>query len=175
MRAAGKGLLQILCKHQEKIQWAIENEPHEAWQFIHARYNPETLEEYHEPWGNKQNDAVGEVLHLLSACEHSPHSVVETDRERAMVQLLVDYLANIEYWQAADSGIWEEAQEVHASSIGACVAGLEAAASLSYVTIPEGVIERGQAACARVASARIRTKIQRSGLALAAVPLPCLT
>jgi len=105
VHAAGKGLLQILCKHQDKIQWAVENDPQEAWQFIHARYHPVTLEEYHEPWGNKQNDAVGEVLHLLSACEQSPHTFVETDREREMIQLLVDYLCHTQYWEAADSGI----------------------------------------------------------------------
>jgi len=144
VRAAGKGLLQILCKYQDKIKWAIEHEPQEAWQFIHARYHPVTLEEYHEPWGNKQNDAVGEVLHLLAACEFSSHNVIETDREREMVQLLVDYLANIKYWESPDSGIWEEDQEVHASSVGACIAGLKAAEVLSYVAVPNGLIERGQ-------------------------------
>lgn len=146
VQAAGKALLKILCKHHEKIKWAIQNEPQEAWQFIHARYHPVTLEEFHEPWGNKQNDAVGEVLHLLSTCEYSPHTVVETDHEREMVQLLVDYLNNIRYWETTDSGIWEENQELHASSIGACVAGLKAADGLSYITIPEGLIQKGEAA-----------------------------
>jgi len=146
VHAAGKGLLQILRKHQDKIKWAIENDPQEAWQFIHARYHPETLEEYHEPWGNKQNDAVGEVLHLLSACEGSSHKFVETDRERDMIQLLVDYLYNTKYWESTDSGIWEEDQELHASSIGACVAGLKAASKLSYVTIPPDCIEQGERA-----------------------------
>jgi len=146
VQAAGKGLLKILCKHHEKIKWAIQNEPQEAWQFIHARYHPVTLEEFHEPWGNKQNDAVGEVLHLLATCENSPHTVIETDREREMIQLLVDYLNNIRYWESPDSGIWEEDQELHASSIGACVAGLKAAAGLSYVTMPEDLITNGETA-----------------------------
>lgn len=148
VHAAGKALLQVLCKHQEKIKWAVENDPKEAWQFIHARYHPETLEEYHEPWGNKQNDAVGEVLHLLSACECSPHTFVETDQEREMIQLLVDYLYNTRYWESPDSGIWEEDQELHASSIGACIAGLKAAGDLPYVTLPADCIERGEAALA---------------------------
>lgn len=146
VRSAAKALLQILCKHQDKIRWAIEHTPHEAWQFIHARYHPITLEEYHEPWGNKQNDAVGEILHLLAACECSPQSVVETDREREMLQLLVDYLHSIEYWNCPDSGIWEEDQELHASSVGAALAGLRAARALPYITIPDGAIAQGEAA-----------------------------
>lgn len=143
VRAAARGLLQILCKHQDKIKWAVEHEPKEAWQFIHARYNPVTLEEYHEPWGNKQNDAVGEVLHLLAACECSPISVVENDNEREMVQLLVDYLANIEYWKSPDSGIWEEDQELHASSIGACISGLRSAQALPYTSVSDELIQHG--------------------------------
>lgn len=144
VRKAAKALLGIICKHQDKIDWAIKHKPLESWQFIHARYNPETFEEYWEEWGNKQNDAVGEVLFLLSVCEQSGFSVIETDSERRMVQMLVDYLHNIEYWNSADSGIWEENQEVHASSIGACIAGLERAGTLSYVTLPAGVVEKGR-------------------------------
>lgn len=146
VRKAAKALLGIICKHQDKIDWAVKHKPLESWQFIHARYNPETFEEYWEEWGNKQNDAVGEVLYLLSVCEHSGHNVIETADEKRMVQLLVDYLNNIEYWQSADSGIWEENQELHASSIGACVAGLRRASTMPYVTMPAGVIEKGEAA-----------------------------
>ncbi len=143
VQKAAKALLAIICKHKDKIDWAVHNKPLESWQFIHARYNPETFEEYWEEWGNKQNDAVGEVLYILSACEQSGYTVIETDDEKQMVQLLVDYLNNIEYWHSADSGIWEENQEVHASSIGACVAGLRRAQQLPYVTLPDGVIDKG--------------------------------
>jgi phosphorylase kinase alpha/beta subunit len=145
VQKAAKALLGILCKHQSKIDWATHNKPLESWQYIHARYNPETFDEYWEEWGNKQNDAVGEVLFLLSACEKSGHSAVETEEEREMVQMLVDYLHNVEYWQDSDSGIWEEYQELHASSVGASVAGLRQAKSLPYITIPEGAIEKGEA------------------------------
>jgi phosphorylase kinase alpha/beta subunit len=60
------------------------------------------------------------------------------------VQLLVDYLNNIEYWNDADSGIWEESHEVHASSIGAVICALKAASQLPYIIIPEGMIEKGE-------------------------------
>jgi len=50
--------------------------------------------------------------------------VLRNDADKELVQLLVDYLVALEYWQDADNGMWEENREVHASSIGACVAGL---------------------------------------------------
>jgi GH15 family glucan-1,4-alpha-glucosidase len=141
-----KALLQILNKHKEKIMWAVNNRPYETWQHIHARYNPETFDEYWEEWGNKQNDAVAEVLYLISDCERKGYEVAENDDERGLVQLLVNYLHKIEYWHDADSGIWEENQEVRASSIGAVVRALKTAKELSYVSIPEGMIENGERA-----------------------------
>lgn len=146
VRSAAKALLQILSKHKDKITWAVNNKPFQTWQYIHARYNPDTFEEYWEEWGNKQNDAVGEVLYLIAECETSGNTVVETDEERELIQLLINYLNNIEYWHDADSGIWEENQEVRASSIGAVVRALTEASKLPYITIPEGMIEHGNEA-----------------------------
>lgn len=142
-----KALLKILEKHQEKITWASRNQPpYETWQYIHARYNPETFDEYWEEWGNKQNDAVGEVLYLIADCENSGAVVAETQEDKELVQMLVNYLNNIEYWHDADSGIWEENQEVRASSIGSVVCALKCASKLPYITIPEGAIQKGELA-----------------------------
>jgi phosphorylase kinase alpha/beta subunit len=146
VKSTAKALLQILAKHKDKIVWVVNNKPFATWQYIHARYNPETFEEYWEEWGNKQNDAVGEVLYLLAECENTGHSVVETEEEKELIQILVNYLNAIEYWHDADSGIWEENQEVRASSIGAVVRALKEASKLPYVTLPEGVIEKGESA-----------------------------
>ncbi len=144
VKETAKALLQILAKHKDKITWAATNKPpYETWQYIHARYNPETFDEYWEEWGNKQNDAVGEVLYLIADCETSGNNVVETDEEKELVQMLVNYLNNIEYWNDEDSGIWEENQEVRASSIGSVVCALNCASKLPYITIPEGMIEKG--------------------------------
>lgn len=143
---AAKALLTVFVKHKDKINWAIEHKPHYAWQYIHARFNPETFEEYWEEWGNSQNDAVGEVLNLLSTLELNGHSVVETTEEREMVQKIVDYLVALEYWHDADNGIWEENMEVHASSIGAAVAGLKRASLVPWLTVPEDAITLGESA-----------------------------
>jgi phosphorylase kinase alpha/beta subunit len=144
VRVLAKALLQILVKHSEKIEWAITNKPFESWQYIHARYDPETFDEYWEEWGNKQNDAVAEVLYLLCELELNGQSVIETDEERSMPQKLVDYLSRIEYWHDPDSGIWEENQEIHASSVGAVVSALRLAKQVRFVHVPDGLIERGE-------------------------------
>lgn len=146
VQETARALLLIILKHKDKINWAVENRPYETWQFIHARYNPETFEEYWEEWGNKQHDAVGEVLYLIAQCELEGYTVAYNDEERAVVQLIVNYLNTIEYWHDPDSGIWEENQEVRASSIGSVVRALITAKALPYVTVPEGMIEKGEQA-----------------------------
>lgn len=144
VQKAAKALLAVFVKHKDKINWAIENKPHYTWQYIHARFHPETFEEYWEEWGNSQNDAVGEVLNLIVTLEQLGASIIETDDEREMVQKIIDYLVNLEYWQDDDNGIWEENMELHASSIGSCVAALKKANEISWLTVPDVAIERGE-------------------------------
>src|SRR6187401_3231038 len=50
-----EALLTLFLKHEAKIDWAIENKPNEAFQHIHARFNPENFDEFWDEWGNKQN------------------------------------------------------------------------------------------------------------------------
>lgn len=146
VQKAAKALLDLFVKHVEKIDWAIEHKPHETWQRIHARFHPETFEEYWEEWGNSQNDAVGEVLNILVELELRGASVVETDAERAVVQKIIDYLVALEYWHDPDNGIWEENMEVHASSVGSCIAALKKAKQLEWLAVPEDAILFGESA-----------------------------
>ncbi len=139
-------LLDIFDKHIDKINWATTNKPFESWQFIHARYNPETLEEFWESWGNKQHDAVGAVLFKLADFEAKGKSVLRDDKDRKTVQTLIHYICNVEYWHDADSGMWEEAEEVHASSIGAVLAGLKKWKEVGGMEVDQDAIDRGQAA-----------------------------
>lgn len=146
VKSAAKALLTVFVKNKDKINWAIEHKPHAAWQYIHARFHPETFEEYWEEWGNSQNDAVGEVLNLLCELELRGESVIETDDEREMLQKIIDYLVRLEYWQDADNGIWEEGMEVHASSVGAVVAALKKAQKVSWLSVPEHALVEGERA-----------------------------
>lgn len=137
-------LLDIFLKHEDKIQWAIEKRPQFSYQYIHARYNPETFEEFWEEWGNKQNDAVGCILFAVGINELRGQSVMRSDDDRRIVKRLVGYLASIEYWNDPDNGVWEEYEEVHVSSVGACVAGLEKVKEAGLVDVPDELIQKGK-------------------------------
>ena len=89
VKNTAKALLTVFAKHKDKINWAIANKPHETWQYIHARFHPETFEEYWEEWGNSQNDAVGEILYLLCGLELRGHGVATTRDEQEVTQMIV--------------------------------------------------------------------------------------
>jgi GH15 family glucan-1,4-alpha-glucosidase len=142
-----QAILQVLLKHEQKIDWAIENKPAHTYQYIHARFHPETFEEFWEEWGNKQNDAVGCILFRIGELEHhQKRTILKSDDEIRIVNKLVKYLEKIEYWKDPDSGMWEEWEELHASSVGACVAGLKSINRLDKVEVPDWLIEQGQLA-----------------------------
>jgi len=141
-----RALLAIFVKHKDKINWAIKNKPYATYQYIHARYNPETFEEFWEEWGNKQNDAIGAILFKIGDLENKGIKIIESEEEKEMLQTLVNYLNSIEYWHDADNGVWEEYEEVHASSVGACVAGLKMIRKLNWIEMPDHLIEKGEEA-----------------------------
>jgi GH15 family glucan-1,4-alpha-glucosidase len=142
MKSAIRGywaLLDILLKHEDKIDWAIKEKPDATFKYIHARYDPVSLEEFYEEWGNKQHDAIGALLFHVGRLGSKVLRSVDDFR---IVQKLVFYLQTVEYWHDADNGIWEEYEEVHCSSVGACVAGLKSVSGMVYV--PAGLIAQGE-------------------------------
>lgn len=153
-----KSILQIFIKHKEKIDWAVKNKPYQTFQYIHARYHPETFEEFWEEWGNKQNDAIGAILFKIGDLYIKGIKIVDTEEEKEMLQILVNYLNSIEYWHDPDNGVWEEYEEVHASSVGACLAGLKAIAKTGMVHIPTYMIERGEEALKNLLPRESKTK-----------------
>lgn len=89
----------------------------------HIRFEGPTLTELKQQWPHAQNDALGYFLWCY--CKFMQEGLVEPgDEERACLILFPLYFEAIEYWQDRDSGHWEEARKVSASSIGAVVAGL---------------------------------------------------
>jgi GH15 family glucan-1,4-alpha-glucosidase len=158
VRRVWSAILAIFLKHEEKITWAAENKPVASWQYIHARYHPETFDEYWEEWGNKQNDAVGCILFKLGELEQTGIGVIATDDDKRIVQRLVDYLVNIEYWHDPDNGVWEEYEEVHASSVGAALAGLKKVNELGYINVPHRALEEGERALAELLPRESTTK-----------------
>ncbi|MBD3309900.1 glycoside hydrolase family 15 [Candidatus Woesearchaeota archaeon] len=143
-----RALLDILLKHEEKIDWAVKNRPTERYQYIHARYDPESMDEIWEEWGNKQNDAVGALLFKIGELESKGIRIIRDRHDLRILQKLVWYLESIEYWHDKDNGIWEEDEEIHASSVGACVAGLKQISKI--VDVPEELILKGRKALDRL-------------------------
>lgn len=140
-----EALLQILLKHESKIDAAIEHKPEHTYQYIHARFHPETFEEFWEEWGNKQNDAIGCILFRIGELEHHHRRYILNNEDKVrIVNKLVQYLGSVEYWHDRDSGMWEEDEEIHASSVGACVAGLKSIQRLPHIHVPQEFIDRGQ-------------------------------
>ena len=139
-----RALLDILLKHEHKIDWAIKEKPKHAYQYIHARYDPITMEEIWENWGNKQNDAIGALLFKIGDLECKGIKVIRGENDIRILQKLVYYLQSIEYWHDKDNGMWEENEEIHASSVGACVAGLKKISKV--VDVPAKLIKKGEIA-----------------------------
>ena len=139
-----QALLDIMLKHELKIDHAILTKPDAAYKYIHPRYHPVSFDEFYEPWGNKQNDAVGFLLFKIGKLDAAGVPILRNEADRRIVSKLVQYLASIEYWQDRDNGIWEENEELHASSLGACVAGLKAVRHI--VDVPQSLIQKGEQA-----------------------------
>lgn len=138
-------LLEIFLKHEYKIDHAIASKPKYRHEYIHARFNPENFDEFWEEWGNKQNDSIGAILFRIGELEHHhKRSILKDENHVRIVNKLVKYLESIEYWHDLDSGMWEEDEEVHASSVGACVAGLKSINKLEKITVPPYIILNGE-------------------------------
>lgn len=137
-----RALLDVLLKHEYKIDEAIEKKPEYHYQYIHARYDPNTFEEVWECWGNKQNDAIGALLFKIGDLDSKGIKIIRNKNDLRIIQKLVHYLKSVEYWHDQDNGMWEENEEVHASSVGACVAGLKKISKL--VDVPPFLIKKGE-------------------------------
>src|SRR5581483_11841961 len=136
-------LLDIHRRHEWKIDAIIREKPTDRDAYIHARFHPETLREFPEPWGNKQNDATGAILFGVAEGLRHEQPVLRDERDRRLVQKLVRMLGALRFWEDADNGMWEEAEELHASSVGACLGGLLALRKQGF-DVPDELIRQGR-------------------------------
>jgi len=132
-------LFDLMIKHENKLD-SIKTIPKNINEYIHARYDPMTLDEFKENWGNNQNDAIG--LFLFRAGEFLEKGINLREGEMRILNKLVKYLEIIEYWHNKDNGMWEENEEIHSSSIGSCVAGLKKISK--YIEVPSDLIKKGE-------------------------------
>ncbi|MBM3261534.1 glycoside hydrolase family 15 [Candidatus Kaiserbacteria bacterium] len=147
VRKTYRAILDIFKKHEFKIDHAIAKKPQYTHQYIHPRYHPETFDEYWEEWGNKQNDSIGCILFQIGKLEaKEPGMIVRDEDDLCVIQKLIWYLSTLEYWHDPDSGMWEENEEVHASSVGACLAGLKSIKHIEGIEVPDELIHKGEIA-----------------------------
>lgn len=136
-------LLDILRRHEYKIDAIIREKPWHGDAYIHARFHPDALKEFQEPWGNKQNDATGAILFGIAEGLRHGKPMLRDARDARVVKKLVSMLEALEYWEDADNGMWEEGEEIHASSIGASLGGLLAIREHGF-DVPDDIIQRGR-------------------------------
>jgi len=154
-----EALLKIFLKHEYKIDYAIEHKPQHKHEYIHARFHPETFDEFWEEWGNKQNDSIGAILFRIGELEHHHKRIILKNPDHIrIVNKLVKYLESIRYWCDADNGMWEENEEVHSSSVGACVAGLKSIKRLSKIHVPDWLIIKGEDTLKKLLPRESKTK-----------------
>lgn len=134
-------LLDLFRRYEWKIDIHTKKKPQYLYEYIHARYDT-GLVEIDQPWGHAQNDAIGLFLWGVAQGVRHGKAVLRDENDRVIVEKLVRYLGCVEYWDHADNGMWEENMEVHASSVGACVSGLQAVQLL--VDVPFEWMQRGK-------------------------------
>ncbi len=135
-------IFDALKKHKSRLVYAAEHGDGNAP--FRARFNADTMDELNEQWGDKQNDAVGLFLYKVGDLYKKGVRVIRDHDDLEIVKYLVKYLERSDYHSSSDHGIWEWGYEKHASSIGACVAGLESIRSA--VEVKQELIDNGKRA-----------------------------
>lgn len=141
-------IFDMLRHYEDKLRYHTKHRPFEPWQYIHAKYDIKTVLEVEQPWGHAQHDAIGAILFGIGEGIRVGKKMLRDEKDREIVQLLVDYLACCQYWEDPDNGMWEEWREVHSSSVGACVAGLKAVRGI--VNVPSELIFKGNQALSKL-------------------------
>lgn len=133
-------ILDIFKGYEWKLDIHSKQKPHSVFEYIHPRYDL-SGKEVDQEWGNAQHDAIGAILFGIGEGERIGKKILRNEKDYEIVQKLVYYLETCQYWIDTDNGMWEEWRELHSSSIGACVAGLEAVSGL--VNVPRHIVSKG--------------------------------
>lgn len=134
-------ILDLFREYEWKLDIHNKQKPIHQHEFIHAKYDAHTVREINEPWGHHQLDAIGAILFGIAKGMKAGKPIIRDTKDKEIVQKLVGYLICVEYWDSPDNGMWEEWREIHSSSVGACVAGLQAVKDIVYV--PDEIIAKG--------------------------------
>lgn len=135
-------ILDLLKEYEWKLDILCKQKPKYEWEYLHARYSPDEVREIHDQaWGHVQHDMIGALLWGIGKGLDQGKKILRDNKDAAILQKLVRYLESVEFWHDPDNGMWEEGREVHASSVGACIAGLFAIRN--YADVPNYMLEKG--------------------------------
>ncbi len=95
------------------------------------RFDGNELSEINQKWAHAQNDALGYFVWLISTMYYQGH-IIPTSEEKELLALFAFYFNKIYYWKDEDSGHWEEARKIEASSIGVVAGALQALKTLLH-------------------------------------------
>lgn len=128
--AAGvaRALLKFFDRHRSRFDGIISGavDPQDVSKRPQVRFDGHALTEIsNQPWPHAQNDALGYFLWLYAQLAERRHVALD-EPAVATLALFPRYFEAIRFWQDEDSGHWEEARKISASSIGTVVAGLNA-------------------------------------------------
>jgi len=113
-------------KHRQRFEQIIHEkaDPINPMNRPHIRFDGKTLEEINEQWSHAQNDALAYFLWLYCKLARAHHVLIQP-QQLEILGLFPLFFQTIRYWEDEDSGHWEEARKIEASSIGAVVAALD--------------------------------------------------
>jgi len=129
-------------KYDSKIDHLIKKPfPLDNIRFIHPRLNPD-LTEVTGNWGNLQCDIFGYFFLGIAEGIKAGLNIIRDESDIEITNKLIKVLYKIQYWTIEDSGIWEENNEIHSSSIGAVLSGLMALEEVDFI-IPNKLLTEG--------------------------------
>lgn len=147
-------IFDVFHKHRYKLERVIQPRNNFGQltvnNLIHAKYKPDSLEEFTAEWGHHQLDEIGLFLHIVADLNFKNIQVVRNKNDEEIISLLVFYLLNVRYWEEPDLGMWEECLIKHSSSIGAVVGGLSYIKRRGLATIPDELIALGKNALYKI-------------------------
>lgn len=152
--------LQALClyfqRHSSRFSAIIRGDadPNDPMNRPHIRFDGTTLQENPEKWSHAQNDALGGFCWLFCRLARDGHIQVEQEQWN-LLGLFALYFQAINYCRDEDSGHWEEARKIEASSIGAVVAGMREMRTLMHARSVEAINGAGQTVMPRTLDALI--------------------
>lgn len=130
-------------KYDNKIDDLIKKPfPLNNIRFIHPRFYP-NLNEITGDWGNLQIDAMGYFFLGIAEGIKNGLDIIRDESDIEIINKLINVLVSIKYWTIHDNGIWEEKEEIHASSIGAVLGGLMALEDVGF-NLPLKIYNNGK-------------------------------